>query len=459
MPNLKVPALNKKVLLIAAVAAIILIGLAIGLFLYLKNRKPPDKIGPEIQVTSPTSEDWYASSQDSVALEGFVVDPAGVKSLSWSSSNGKTGTVGLDGDSWKTESVSLAKGDNKITLVAVDKKNNKSEVVLNIVYNSGISFYDLTLSQDYIYKDDSSTTITVRSGVETTSGTALGEVVLYKISGDKKEKLTPLVDSGVVSDGDDIPGDSIYSGVHYFSSTSSEPILLRVGARIEKTDEVYYSGVIKISVLEQLTEEQISKVLSLNKEINARFEELKKEGDAKKAADTLVEELSKKEEIAVAGVSDQGYGVWWKYKDTGILAGLLNNPDGTRAEPTDEARKEQAREAQRQTETGSVQGISDLINTPVHFGVSKAQAAGNQLEVKSTKAIYLGPYLHQFADTDDYHKAWKTIKESKCPQCQTVEQKDKEVTVEDFKGLNKYGLVIVISHGDTWFNGAFAGDC
>src|SRR3989344_5103422 len=113
MTNLKVPALNKKVLLVSAAAAIFIVSLAVGLFVYLKNRKPPDKIGPEIQVTSPTSEDWHASSQDSISLEGFVVDPAGVKSLSWGSSNGKTGTVSVEGDAWKSETVSLAKGDNK----------------------------------------------------------------------------------------------------------------------------------------------------------------------------------------------------------------------------------------------------------------------------------------------------------------------------------------------------------
>ncbi|OGY30473.1 MAG: hypothetical protein A3F35_03490 [Candidatus Woykebacteria bacterium RIFCSPHIGHO2_12_FULL_45_10] len=458
MPKLKMPALNKKVLLIAA-AVVVIAGLAVGLFVYLKNQKPPDKIGPEIQVTNPTSEEWFASSEESILLGGFVVDPSGVKSLSWETGNGKSGAASLEGDSWTTEAVSLAKGDNKITLAALDKKNNKSEVVLNVVYNPTVSFYDLTLSQDYLYKGDSAATITIRAGVDTSSSTAIGEVALYKISGDKKDKLTPLVDSGVVSDGDDIPGDTIYSGVHYFSATSADPILLRVGARLEKTDDVFYSGVIKIAVLEQPTEAQLSKVLSLNKEIDARFEELKKGGDAKKAAAKLVEELSKKEEIAVAGVSDDGYGVWWKYKETGILAGLLNNPDGTRAVPSDEVRKEQAREAQRQSEAGSVAGISDVVSSTVNFGVSKTYAQTKGPEVKSTKALYLGPYLHQFGDTDDYHKAWKTIKDSKCPECQTVEQKDQEVTVEDFKGLNKYGLVVISSHGDTWFNGKFAANC
>src|SRR3989344_3497822 len=448
----------KKFLLPIIIGSTLVVLLLTGFFFWTRLN-PPDKKKPELYLLNLSPDQWISTNKDKVAVSGVASDEGKIKDVVWKTQDGKTGSAEISGTQWTIADIPLAKGDNQVTITATDSAGNTSSTTVNIVYNADVIFSDQTLSQDFIYKDDSKTKITVRSGVETTSTTALGEVALYKISGEKKEKLLPLVDSGVVSDGDDIPGDTIYSGIHYFSSTSSEPILLRVGARLEKSDEVFYSGVVKISVLEQLAADQTSKVLSLNKEINARFEELKKEGDAKKAADKLVEELSKKEEIAVAGVSDQGFGVWWKYKDTGILAGLLNNPEGTRADHKEEDRLEQAREAQRQTEAGSVEGISDVVSSTVNFGVSQAQAAGNQLEVKSTKALYLGPYLHQFGDTDDYHKAWKTIKDSKCPEGQTVEQKDQKATVEDFKGLNKYGLVVISSHGDTWFNGKFAANC
>ena len=64
--------------------------------------------------------------------------------------------------------------------------------------------------------------------------------------------------------------------------------------------------------------------------------------------------------------------------------------------------------------------------------VNQINAQEKGTEVNSTKAIYLGPFLDDFAETDDYYKAWKKVKESKCPECETVEKKNNEVTVLTF---------------------------
>jgi len=465
MPDPK-PARSKKPLFIIIGVIILVLAVAVSaviFFCFFWKKEAPDKTGPQVQITKPTSEEWYSTNKNTVSLEGFAVDKSGVKSLSWETNKDKSGSVSISGDAWKAEGISLSKGDNKITIKAVDKKSNSSQISLNVIYNPDIIFYDMTLSQDYLYKDAAATKITVRAAVEAASGKEVSQVNLYKIAGDKKEKQTELLDNGVVANGDDIPGDTIYSGIKSFSSTSADPIILRVGTTIAGSTETAYSGVLKITVLAKPDESKISKVLSLNKETKERFDELKKSGDPKKAAEKLAKELAEKAEIGVAGVSEDGYGVWWQYKETGILAGLQNNPKGTRGE---QERKEQAREAQRQSEAaaneqGEVAGLTQMLSSPIRFGVSKAEAAETpgKLEVQNTKAIYLGPYLHDFGNTDDYHKGWKVIKDSKCPECQTVEQKDAEVTVEDFKNLSNYGLVMIVSHGDTWFNGDFAAFC
>ncbi len=453
----------KKFLLPIILGSTLVVLLLAGFFVWTKLN-PPDKKNPELYLLNLSPDQWISTNKDNVAVSGVASDEGKIKEVIWKTKDGKTGSAEISGTQWTIKNIPLVKGDNQITIIATDSAGNTSSTAVNVVYNANVVFSDQTLSQDFIYKSDSKTTITVRSGVETTSGTALGEVSLYKISGDKKEKLTQLVDSGSVSDGDDIPGDTIYSGIHYFSSTSSEPILLRVGARLEKTDEVFYSGILKIQVINKPTFDQAANIFKLNKEFSDRFNSLKKSAGDKSAAKKLVEELGKRDEIAVAGVSEDGYGVWWKYKDSGILAGIKNSPEKTRADTNDlEKQREdsRAKEAQANTEQGSVAGISDFLPSPINFGVSIAQAAEEpkKLEVKSTKAIYLGPYLHQFGDTDDYHKAWKVIKDSKCPECQLTEQKDKEVTVEDFKTLSNYGLIVIPSHGDTWFNGTFAANC
>jgi hypothetical protein len=454
---------SKKILIPVVVAVVVIvIAAAVGYFFWA-NKAAPDKTPPELGLTSPTSEEWYSTNEDKISLEGLVGDKNGVKSVNWKVADDKSGSATVSDDNWKVEEIPLASGDNKITIEATDKKGNTSNLVLNVVYNPDITFYDLTLSQDYIYKDEGPEQITVRAGVETEETSGIDNVYLYKIVDGENEKLTEMLDNGWIANGDDIPADSVYSGIESFSSTSSETILLRIGATIVNSTTVSYSGIIKLTVLDKLSQEQISKMLSTNKEINDKFNELKESKSAQEAAEELATFVSEKEEIAVAGTSEDGNGVWWEFKGTGILGGVQNNPKDTKG-PTDaqiEARRKALeREGIGRRELGQVQGVTTTIS-PTIFGPSPVYAAeeANKLEVKSTKALYLGPFLDAFGNGDDYYGAWDVIKKSKCPQCQTVEKKNKEVKVEDFKTLSGYGLVVVSSHGDTWFNGQFAANC
>lgn len=432
-------------------------------FYFWSKLNPADNKKPELYLLNLTPDQWISTNKDNISVSGVASDNGKIKEVVWKNKSGETGTAEISGTQWSIKSIPLVKGDNQITITATDTAGNSSTTTVNIVYNANVVFSNQTLSQDYIYKDDPYTYITARSVVETDVADGINSVFLYKVNGDKKENLVQMYDNGFVSNGDDIPGDSLYSSIETFTSDSNETIQLRVGATVGSNSEVFYSGILKIRVLNKPTFDQADDIFKLNKEFSDRFDSLKKSPGDKEAAKKLVEELGKRDEIAVAGIAEDGYGVWWKYKDSGILAGIKNSPDKTRGNKSDLEKKRQDLSIQKDQDNldqGSVEGINNFLS-PINFGISVAQAAEEpkKLEVKSTKAIYLGPYLNQFGNTDDYHKAWKVIKESKCPQCQMVEQKDKEVTVEDFKTLSSYGLIVIPSHGDTWFNGTFAANC
>jgi len=453
---------NKILIATAGVIVLILI-LAAGWFFFLRDTTPADNKKPELHLTNLAADEWLSTNEDKVTLNGLAADESGIESIKWETQNGISGLAVISGGEWSIENIPLEQGDNQINITATDKGGNNSTTIVNIVYNADILFSDLTLSQDFIYKDEFPTQITTRAAVETNSKEGIGKVNLYKVVSGQNEKLAEMLDNGVVANGDDIPGDTVFSGIDSFSSTNVETIQLRVGASIGNSNNVAYSGILKLKVLNKPSQDSINGVFDLNKEFSARFEELKKDNDPKQATKLLVEELSQRSEIEVAGVAEDGFGVWWKYKETGILAGINNNPEGTRGDKDDELedRRDKARKREaQQIAAGSVQGITS-ISTPINFGVSQVQAAENkkELEVKSTKAIYLGPYFTDFGASDDYHKGWQEIKNSKCPECQTTEKKDHAVTVEDFKTLSQYGLVIIPSHGDTWFNGTFAESC
>lgn len=444
---------KKKTLFILGCGCLFLILIALfiaGGIYFWKFLKKADKISPELQITFPTADEWYSTSSDKLTIEGLVVDESGVDKMSWTTDQNRSGTVEISEEAWSAGDIPLIEGDNKITVKAEDKKGNASEVSLNVVYNSSVLFYDLELSQDYLYQDDSAVNVRVRAGVETKEA-EVNKVELYQLNEQKNQKLGEMLDNGMVENGDDIPGDSVYSGIQAFSAKESDSIELRVGVKTKEGETTYYSGIIQIKVLEKLSSEEFSAILDTNKDIDTKFAEIKKSKSGSDAAKALAEYVSTKEKIETSGISDDGYGVWWKFKDSGILVAAENNPEGTRG---GETKGEEFSEI-----TNPMGEVSDIVSSTVKFGstavTAAEQAKKNELEIKNTKAIYLGPYLHDFGNTDDYYDGWKTIKEAKCPKCQVTEKKDAEVTVEDFKTLSNYGLIVVVSHGDTMFKGAF----
>ncbi len=457
--------LLSKRFLIPALIAIVVIGIVAGAGYYFWNKRASaDTKNPQLLLTNLSPDEWLSTDKDKVSINGIATDEGDIKDVTWKTKDGKTGSATISGGEWSIQNIPLSPGDNQITITATDNAGNTSTSVVNVVYNVDVLFSDLTLSQDFIFKNDPSTSITARSVVETSAAKGIGKVHLYKVTGGQKEKLTEMLDNGVVANGDDIPGDSQYSGIEPFSSSSNTTIELRVGTTVGTGTKVFYSGVMKIKVLNKPTQNQMSDIFKLNEEFSNKFDEMKKDAGDKDAAKKLADELNTRPEIAIAGVAESGFGVWWKYKDSGILAGINNNPDGTRGEKEDELEskreKSRVREGQADIEQGSVQGITESFASTINFGINVAHAAeAKNKEVKSTKAIYLGPYLSQFGATDDYNKAWQVIKDSKCPKCQTVEKKNKDVKVEDFKTLSNYGLIIIPSHGDTWFGGKFADEC
>lgn len=447
---------NPKILFLAlGIVVLVLILIGVGFF-FLSGRFSNDKKNPELYLTNLSEDEWLNTNEDNVTLKGVVLDDTEIKGVTWKNQNGDTGKATITGGEWVIQSIPLSAGDNQITITATDSSGNTATSTINVVYNSDILFSDLTLSQDFIYKNEPTTQITARGSVATSNSDGIGKVHLYKVDNGQNSQLSEMLDNGVVANGDDIPGDTVFSSIESFSSSTNNTIQLRLGATVGSNSTVAFSGILEIKVLNKPTQNQISTVFQLNKEFSDRFDELKADNDSMKAAQLLAEELNKRSEIEVAGVAESGFGIWWKYKDTGILAGINNNPEGTKG------KREEARATQEKAENtaNQVRGVFNTPQSSIHFGVSQAQAAEKKkLQVKSTKALYLGPYFTEFGTDDDYHKGWQVIKNSKCPECQTTEKKDGAVTVEDFKTLSQYGIVMISSHGDTWFNGSFADSC
>src|SRR3989304_5234393 len=163
----------KKFLLPIILGSTLVVFLLAGFYFWTKLN-PPDKKKPELYLLNLSPDQWISTNKDNVAVSGVASDDGKIKEVVWKTQDGKTGSAEISGTQWSIANIPLVKGDNQITITATDSAGNTSSTTVNVVYNANVVFSDQTLSQDFIYKDDSATKITVRSGVESTSTTAFG---------------------------------------------------------------------------------------------------------------------------------------------------------------------------------------------------------------------------------------------------------------------------------------------
>lgn len=400
---------------------------------------------PLVSITEPTGSNWYATDQSLIKLAGIASDEADkLSKITWEVEGGDSGTA-TGTKNWETEEISLEEGDNKIIIKAYDKGRNIGEDTIFIVYNRKIVFIGgPKLSPDYIYKDDPPQDVIVQTTVMSESDKDISYVKLYEVDakGEMIKEIGEMEDNGEISDGDDIPSDGTYGYKGAFSTSKDDPIYIRVVAKLENSDTSAMSGVVKFVIVESISQEALEQIESLNQQVTDLVNQLQDQGESlEQVANQVNDLLGQQEGIDSNGISQQGQGVWWVYENTCIPGGIALNPPDTRGGEV--------------TEGGSLQviGRRNLISQiPTHVS-----AQGNLQEVQNTRAVYLGPYFDEFGDTDDYHGAWGVIKASECPECEMVEKKNQEVTVEDFKTLDQYGLIVISSHGDNWYGG-LAGD-
>jgi YVTN family beta-propeller protein len=91
-----------------------------------------DPVPPTVSVTNPPTSTLSVTSSP-LAVDGTAADDATVLSVSWSSSNGTSGTA--TGTTVWSASIPLWEGDNTITLQASDPAGGGSTVTLNVYYD------------------------------------------------------------------------------------------------------------------------------------------------------------------------------------------------------------------------------------------------------------------------------------------------------------------------------------
>ena len=93
-----------------------------------------ETIAPTIQITAPTSNPIYPTSDTTINIFGTASDNVGVTEVTWA--NSITGATGIasGSTSWAINGISLKNGSNVISVTAKDAAGNKGTATLTVMY-------------------------------------------------------------------------------------------------------------------------------------------------------------------------------------------------------------------------------------------------------------------------------------------------------------------------------------
>ncbi|GIQ71362.1 S-layer homology domain-containing protein [Xylanibacillus composti] len=250
------------------------------------------------------------------------------------------------------------------------------------------------------------------------------DVTLYKVDAGNQvvAQLATLHDDGDRANGDSIKSDGVYSGI--ITLDESEEGFIRLQARTGAQS----SSVFRLSVVNHLTDEQFAQVMHQTQTTQDKFNELAAQyaGDVQRAKEETVAWLGTQPEVESAGVSGENGSVWF-VMSSGILGGISIAPDNSKglSAATATAESVTAFAAQTLTQTGS--------------------------QVGSKRVAIVSPFADVLSSATVYDAVYADISQSDYP-FQVNRVKNAAADVAFFKGLNQYGLIVLDTHGDTFYD-------
>ncbi|WP_143083337.1 choice-of-anchor L domain-containing protein [Nitrosomonas communis] len=288
----------------------------------------------------------------------------------------------------------------------------------------------ITVKPDAIFVDEPSS-ITIKATIPYDSTQGVPVVNLQRVDADENIIAIEgtLTDDGDINNADQIAGDGVFSLKAPFSSQTEGRIRLRLALQqgaLTATSNIFY-----LDVFDHLTDDQLNIILNSQKTALQSFNTLAGSIGREAARDAVLAQLQQDPNVLQAGVSDNANGIWMLYS-FGILGGLNLNPDGTRSG------------------IGSTELTTSL--NPLVFEETQTQ---NTNEIKNSKAIILAPFLNKDIafSPDETPSINQILTKSVCPAYEVTYKTLSEVTVDTIKTLNQYGLIVLATHGDTYYKG------
>ena len=359
------------------------------------------------------------------------------------------------------EDVPLEIGDNAMTVTVHDRFSATVELNLTVIRTRLVSFDSALDLSETAVPTGSLESVTARIALTNLAPGEPIEVDLVHVdtSGSVVEELTELADEGDVDDGDDVPGDGVYSGKFTVPTDAEGEFLVRV--RAQRGGIVDYSEVVVLSVIDPFTEDEIAAATAA---VDAAVGAEEAKGTVELTAselravkENIVNEFASMEGVASSQLAEDGRMILTEF-ESGLNYALLFVEEDAAGESVKQGTGAESRHDPDAATTPAPSldfyvnssRPSSLAGRPDGSSPKTANsgtAAGKDVIGAST-ALFLGPFEASFGSRDETNFVYPSVQASTTPSFDSIVREiNHDVTVEDFKRFEDYGITVLSSHG------------
>ena len=365
--------------------------------------------------------------------------------VTYSISGGDSNSFKVDASTgvvmFKAEPDYETKNSYIFTAKANDGVNETSQDVIINIINLPIEFAsEITLSSDFAYTNESKEMVArIAVITDTDSEVEINTVELYN----ENNSTIILKDDGVVSNGDDILDDGIFSGKLTLLENSEKNIEFRV-----KVNDEYISDTSIVNIISKFTDEEIleAQEISTNalnllpKNINLTSSELSSN------LDNVINSLKTDEDVLKVSVSDDKTIIQYTTKtgyEGGIIFSTKNNNGGDTTENIRNTKTQKYKKYNHplfKTNSAYFQNLTTkkyAYNSRLKSTVNTISSIGN------SKALILAPFEYDGISGLGIKEKLESNSHFSVDYI-----RDYEVTVDKFKNLNKYGIIAFRTHSN-----------
>ncbi len=355
--------------------------------------------------------------------------------------------------------INLQPGDNQITLSIQDIE---AAVDLYITYNPDYDFGGtLILTPDVAYvEEDRVVTATISLTDEDTDP---ADVKLVRVETTETEVVDMLDDGACAAgdcpsdaSGDEIAGDNVYTGRFTINEASATTVVYRVVVGLTYSSDPARSENFELTITQHLTDAKLDELLAKQSEYQNQLETAAEQAEVSEVIENIIAELENDPEVAQVGKSNGGHGVWIIYNDGvgGVLYTPLSGSKGGRQRPLDEPSRSESTQS----------SLNRLVDYPPYKGYPPKMANNlfqanvislndNVNRIESNKARVIAAQYFDWGENDDIPQMKALLDDSCFDVNYTTYNAAGAGSVEDFKNLDDYGIILISSHGDSYYKG------